>query len=281
MSKTGAIRTNDGVSIRYTEAGSGSPLILLPGFSQTAAEFRKQIDVFAQSHRVLAVDFRGNGVSDKPAYGYRIARFAADLRDLILALDLRDVSVLAHSLASTVVWAYWDLYDGYRIRRLILVDEGPVGGTAIVPADEALRLGGFLTPEVTAELVTGLRGEGREEVARGLLRLMHTADLDPRDVDWLLRENLSFYGPHAASLLLDYAYSDWRDVLPRITVPTLVVGGELSHQAPEVAPAVAALIPGARSRVFTKDEKGSHLMFWENPDGFNEMVAGFLDEDFS
>jgi pimeloyl-ACP methyl ester carboxylesterase len=108
---------------------------------------------------------------------------------------------------------------------------------------------------------------------------MHGPDLDPADAEWLLRENLTLTGAHAAALLLDYVHNDWRDVLPRITVPTLVVGGEASFLSPEVAPEVAARIPGARYRVFTQGEKGSHLVFWENPAEFNAMVARFLDEE--
>ncbi|MFD8073427.1 alpha/beta fold hydrolase [Streptomyces sp. NPDC059718] len=277
MFTAGGIRTNDGVTIRYTEAGNGPPLVLLPGFSQTAAEFRKQTDAFAASHRVLAVDLRGHGLSDKPAYGYRVARFAADLRDLLVGLDLWDVAVLAHSLACTVIWSYWDLYGGDRISRLVLVDQGPIGESA--SGDEAERLGAFLTPGVTAELVAGLRGKDREAVARALLRQMHTADLDPEDADWLLGENLTLAGAHAAALLLDYVHNDWRDVLPRVGVPTLVVGGEASMLSPAVAPEVAACIPGAQCRVFTEREKGSHLMFWENAAGFNEVVARFLDQN--
>jgi pimeloyl-ACP methyl ester carboxylesterase len=84
---------------------------------------------------------------------------------------------------------------------------------------------------------------------------------------------------HAASLLLDYLHNDWRDVLPRITVPALVLGGEASFLSPSVAPEVAARIPGARSRVFSERERGSHLVFWENPAVFDSVVARFLDGD--
>lgn len=98
----GEIRTGDGVTLRYLEAGSGSPLVIVPGWSATAATFHHQLDGLSERCRVIALDPRGHGTSDKPAYGYRVSRLAADVHDLLAALDLREVTLLGHS---SVVWS--------------------------------------------------------------------------------------------------------------------------------------------------------------------------------
>ena len=123
---TASVLTNDGVRIHYLEAGEGDPVVLLPGFSQSALEFDKQITDLSRDYRVIAMDHRGHGRSDKPAYGYRVSRLAADLRDLLDDLQLSEVVLLGHSLGCSVIWSYWDLFGGDRISRLILVDQPAV-----------------------------------------------------------------------------------------------------------------------------------------------------------
>jgi non-heme chloroperoxidase len=68
----GSIVTRDGVTLRYTRTGSGHPLILIPGWSQSAAEFGRQVDDLSAVATVYQLDMRGHGDSDKPAHGYRV-----------------------------------------------------------------------------------------------------------------------------------------------------------------------------------------------------------------
>jgi len=100
------IKTNDGVQLHYLEAGTtGLPdLLLLHGGSQTAAQWRKQIEEFSSTYHVIAPDLRGHGESSKPTHGYRTARFAADVHDLIVQLQLKDITVIAHSMGCSVLW---------------------------------------------------------------------------------------------------------------------------------------------------------------------------------
>ena len=73
---TGSATTNDGIVLRYEEAGSGKPLVCIPGWSQTAAQFKHQLSGLSDRYRVIAVDMRGHGESDKPDNGYTIQRLA-------------------------------------------------------------------------------------------------------------------------------------------------------------------------------------------------------------
>src|ERR1700754_90758 len=103
-------RTSDGVGLHYVERGTGSPLLLVHGWSQTAEQFSHQLNALAPTYRVIAYDHRGHGLSDRPEYGYRVHRLAADLRELLLGRDLQDVTVLGHSMGCAVIWAYLDLF---------------------------------------------------------------------------------------------------------------------------------------------------------------------------
>jgi len=105
--------TSDGVELSLLEAGSGSPLMMLPGWSQTAAMFRHQLKGLSDRYRVIALDWRGHGHSQKVAHGYRLSRFAMDLHEVIEALNLESVAVLSHSMGNGVLWCHRDLtWDG-------------------------------------------------------------------------------------------------------------------------------------------------------------------------
>jgi len=64
-----AITISSGVTLRYQEAGAGKPSVMLPGWSQSEAEFKYQMNALAEGRRVIALDMRGHGESDKPAGG--------------------------------------------------------------------------------------------------------------------------------------------------------------------------------------------------------------------
>ena len=105
---------------------------------------------------------------------------------------------------------------------------------------------------------------------------MLTPDIPTEDLDWLYAENLKLAMPFGAKLLIDHVMQDWRDVLARIDVPTLVVGGEVSHVAPSSQRWSASQIPGAQVRIFGRAEGGAHFPFFESPKDFADVLEDFL-----
>ena len=74
---------------------------------------------------MIAIDQRGHGESEKPGFGYKIHRLSKDLHELLISLDLTDVTVLGHSMGCSVIWGYWELFGADRLAKIILVDEPP------------------------------------------------------------------------------------------------------------------------------------------------------------
>ena len=111
--------TSDGARLCYVDEGEGDVLILLHGWSQSAAMFRNQIAEFGKTRRVIALDFRGHGTSPKADRGYRIYRFAADVAELMDHEGIARVSVLGWSMGVSVLWAFIDIYGTSRLDRLI------------------------------------------------------------------------------------------------------------------------------------------------------------------
>ncbi|KAI0597255.1 Alpha/Beta hydrolase protein [Biscogniauxia sp. FL1348] len=282
-STSGFVQVADGVRLAYNQYGppSAPNLVLIPGWAQTAAAFRKQVQHFQARFRVTTYDHRGHGESDKPAFGYRVSRLAADLEALLAHLDLRDAALLGHSMGCSVIWAHWDLFAQQqqqgRVAKLVLVDQAPT--MLHNPAWDAARAAGFsalFPPQAVWDQANALAGPGGEAAMAALARRFLTPEADPADCEWLLRQNLRMPLPLAAALLADHAAADWRDVIPRIDVPTLVIGAEGSLFPTQGIRWTADQIPGAKIRIFGKEERGSHFMLWENPDEFNRVVEEFL-----
>jgi pimeloyl-ACP methyl ester carboxylesterase len=273
------VTTNDGVRLHYMEAGTGPDLLLVSGWTLTAGLWRHQIGEFSRTHHVVAYDHRGHGQSGHPPYGYRMARLAADARQIIEALGLSEVTVVAHSMGCGVALAYWDLYRKDRLRRLVLIDEPP----ALIsqpdwPQGLAAQVGAPHTAEGLPAFTAALRGPQAGAVAAGALDSMVTVQLPPGERAEILQQML-LTGREAASQLMMFsnATQDWRDLLPGITVPVLVLGGGASIFPAAALENLAAAIPGAAIRIIPAAGRGSHLSFLENPSAVNGAIREFLD----
>lgn len=273
--------TTDDVRLHYIEAGEGPVLMMFPGWSQSAAMFRFQIDALSESHRVIAVDPRGHGDSDKPAHGYNAHRIAADMRELMLHLDLRDINLLGHSGGVKYLWAYWELYAGDRLKKLVVVDDSPrlVDNPAWSEASRAEIGPMYFTGDLDRFAVQLMApdGEAFTDVAIKSMFSPSFVVRNPALMDWIVGENLKMPRELAIELLYATSGVDWRGTIKRVRLPSLVIGAEGSTHKATVLRWIAAQIPGARVRIWGRDEGGSHFMFIESPDQFNSELAEFID----
>jgi non-heme chloroperoxidase len=274
---TKSVKTGDGVRLQYSQTGppSGQQLLFLTGWRQAALEWRKQTDYFSSAgFRVTALDFRGHGESEEPDFGYRVSRFAADLNDVLTQLNLKKVTIIGHSMGCSVAWAWWDQYPEARKRvaKFVFVDQAATTVKDPHWTDEqAADLAAIFTPNTPYDLAADMA-----EQLGPLVRSMFTPNVSESDFEWVLSQNKKMSDAHSGTLLIDHASKDWRDVLPRITVPSLVIAGAVSVFPAKGIEGVARQIPGAESYTFTAEEKGSHFMFWENPERFNQVVEAFV-----
>ncbi|MGA2128930.1 MAG: alpha/beta hydrolase, partial [Xanthobacteraceae bacterium] len=220
--KEGSITTNDGVKLHYLEAGSGSPLVLIPGWSQSAMEFKYQLAGLSDKYHVYALDMRGHGDSDKPNHGYRIQRLSADVHEFLAAKDLKGVTLAGHSMGCSVIWGYWEQYGGDRLSKLILVDQMPmITSNPAWSPKELEDAGAIFDGKSLYEAVNALAGPDGVKTTNGFVSGMFTKQYSKDAVDWVIQENLKLPREYAARLLFDHATNDWRDVIPAINIPTL------------------------------------------------------------
>jgi pimeloyl-ACP methyl ester carboxylesterase len=140
------------------------------------------------------------------------------------------------------------------------------------------NLGTVFTPTTSFEYSSKMRSSNGAEVSSALVAGMKTSAMTDEDFSWIMKQNLKMPREHAATLLIDHAAADWRDVLPRITVPTLVIGGSASLFPTSGIEWIASQIPQAKLHIFSESEAGSHFLFWENASVFNITIYKFLKE---
>ena len=273
----GSFTTSDGVRLHYIEAGSGKPLVMIPGWSQTAAQFKRQIEGLSDKYRVIAIDMRGHGESDKPDYGYRIHRLSADVHEFLAAKGLRGVTLAGHSMGCSVIWGYWELYGSDRLSKLILIDQMPmITANPIWSDKEKEDAGAILDKNSLYDVTNALAGAEGVKTTEGFITGMFTKQYPRDDLNWVIQQNLKMPRPYAARLLYDHATNDWRDQIPRINIPTLVVGAKTSLVGWKSQQWVGSQIPGSRVEIFEEAEGGNHFMFMENPEKFNRIVKEFI-----
>ena len=101
-----------------------SPIVLIHCYTCAIDWWRAMIPLLALEHRVIAVDLRGFGGSEKPDSGYSIEDQAAFVAEALARLHVREATVVGHSLGGTVATALTEV-PGEYVNRLVIIDQAP------------------------------------------------------------------------------------------------------------------------------------------------------------
>jgi non-heme chloroperoxidase len=132
--KSGFITTSDGVRIHYVEAGAGRAIVFIPGWMMPGCIWQKQIDGLSKKYRVIAVDPRSQGESDKPTYGHLPETRAQDYKQLVDQLELKQPVLIGWSMGVGELLSYVEQFGDEGISGLVLVD-GLIPANATTCAD--------------------------------------------------------------------------------------------------------------------------------------------------
>ncbi|MFJ8434157.1 alpha/beta fold hydrolase [Kitasatospora sp. NPDC094019] len=259
--------TTDDVGLHYYDEGDGRPVVLIPGYGASADDWALQWGALrASGYRVVSLDRRWAGSSDRPPYGLRMARGGKDVQELLGHLDLTDVLLVGQSMGAGHIWAYAGLFGCERLAGIVTVDQSPcmVNRPDWEYGFYGLTMANLGTFFLDPANVLGT-GHGR-------------AWPDPAELDARIRAAGgkgagSDITPDTYPLMFDHACQDWRDVVARITVPALILAGAESQFWPaEHAAATAGLSPLASSAVVPGAGHPAHT---DAPDEVNGLLLGF------
>ena len=246
-----------------------TPIVMLHGIGGGKAQWAPQLDLLAlHGWRAIAWDMPGYGESRMPAGDYTFAELAASLMRLLDALRIERVIVLGHSMGGMVALeAYAQAQE--RFAGLILACTSPAFGKA----------DGDWQRQFVAERLAPLdAGLGMAEMAaRQVSRMMSASAPDEACEQALAIMGAVPEATYRAALRCLVTF-DRREVLPQISVPTLVVAAAEDSQAPPpVMERLAGRIPGAEFEVLAGC---GHLANLEQPAAFGAMVLEFLERRF-
>ena len=259
-----------GTKLHVQDAGkrAGKPILFIHGFSQCSLAWSKQLNSdLADSFRLVAMDIRGHGLSDKPRGAYGESRaWANDVAAVIEQLKLEKPLLVGWSYGGVIISDYVAHYGEDEIA-------GSNWVAAVCRLGEPLVAAGFLDERFLA-LAPGFFSENVDEsvsALRSLIRLCIPSGLSAEEEYLLLGFNVAV-PPHVRlGLLMRNVDND--AVVRRMKTPLLVTWG--SEDA-SVRPAMRDHIGGlaAHAKVSTYPGVG-HAPFWEASERFNRELRDF------
>jgi non-heme chloroperoxidase len=265
---------NADIEIYYEDHGAGPPVVLIHGYPLSGRGWDKQVPVLLEAgHRVITYDRRGFGKSSQPAVGYDYDTFAADLHTLLEHLSLHDAVLVGHSMGTGEVTRYLGRYGSARVAKGVLISPIPPyllqapdnpdgvpqslfdGFAAAARADTPAWMKGFLDNFYNIDT---LRGTGVSDQAY--------------QASWNLAVTAS---ATAAVACIGTWTTDFRDDLPEIDVPMLVIQGDADQVLPidKTGQRLPALIKDVQLIVV---EGGPHAIPWTHAGQVNTALLGFI-----
>jgi len=267
------ITVSPAVDLHYVEAGAGDLcLVLVPGWTMSVEVFEHQLAHYADSNavRCIAVDPRSHGRSSNPEDGHTYWHHGQDIAALIRELDLKNVVLAGWSFGTLAILSYVNQFSSETLSGLIMLDGPPKA----VGTDNQ------------ADWVTYRHDDcDGQQAFYTLKRLIDPDTMNAQFIDWLLTNpseessqwllSITRQTPnHHASLLNATAnFLDFRDDLVALNdlLPLMYV--VRAEQETVVSGWAELYTPKARVEAF-----GGHMMFWEQPDRFNQILDEYLSQ---
>jgi pimeloyl-ACP methyl ester carboxylesterase len=281
----------DGVQVRYIDIGAGKPLIFIHGFGSNAESSMPYFNLLKSRYRCITWDQRGCGQTAAKNPGLK--QSAQDLKALIAHLQLEKAALLGYSMGGSVVFSYFDQFGPDHIDKVLIGDMTPKALN-----DSQWRLGlhqgnyfqkdydndiammknnftGFITYFVALCLIKSHPDDPREFSVKSWHRKLIVDAMGGNEalVDAMLNvpEHLQ---PGYIHYFRDIMDTDFREVLPTITVPAaLIYSRPGSIYAPEAAAFMAEQIPNT---VLYPFEDCTHMLRSEKPQQFIQTIDEFL-----
>ncbi len=265
------------IELFYEDLGTGQPVVLIHGFPLNGHSWEKQTTALIDAgYRVIAYDRRGFGASSQPSSGYDYDTFAEDLDKLMTELDLRDTVLIGFSMGTGEVTRYLSTFGSERVSKAILIgavppfllktDDNPEG------VDESVFDG-------IKEAIVADRPSYHTDFLKNFYNTDALGGTRITDEAVQMSWNVAVQASAIATLkCVDTWLTDFRDDLPKIDVPTLIIHGDADRILPleSTAKRLPKLIKNSRLVVV---EDGPHAICWTHADKVNPEILKFLRED--
>ena len=255
----------DGCKLHVETHGRTGPIIVfLHGVMMSGAVFKRQVETLSADHRIITIDLRGFGQSDKPEAGYTSETYVADLKAVIASLGLERPIIAGWSMGGAVALAFAAAFPGVASRLLLIgstpcLIQRPDWPDAVPPA-AAEQLAGLLAADYAAGV-------------DAFFGMMFTETDSTGDADFV-REIMLATPPHVTlACMRNLGGEDLRTLLPSIREPTSVICGAADRICPPGASKFLADTLGATLAVIPD---GGHCVFLTKPEQFDAAVRAAI-----
>ena len=261
-----------GTRLHLVETGNaaGRPILFIHGFSQSCLSWKRQLDSdLADDFRLVAMDIRGHGRSDKPRDAYGDSHlWADDVKAVIDTLDLERPILVGWSYGPLIILDYIRHYGEDALGGINFI-----GGVTKLGSDEATAV---LTPEFLA-LVPGFFSTDAEESVKSLESLLRLCIApEPADEDIYTMLGASVRTPPYVRQALFARAFDNDDLLPNVRIPVLISHGTADRVVKLLAAEqIKASVPHAQLHVV---ENAEHTLFWDQAQVYNDSLRALAGE---
>lgn len=264
------------VKIHYQDCGKGKPVVLIHGWPLSHEMWEYQVeDLVNAGNRVITYDRRGFGQSSKPYGNYTYDILTEDLKALMDYLDLQDVTLVGFSMGGGEVVRYFTNYGGARVSKVVLVssiipymlqtDDNPEG------VDRSVFEG--MANKIKEDRIGFLESFGKQFFGINLVNKPVSTPLME-----YYRMLCSLASPKATlECAKAFAYTDFRNEVQSVNVPTLIIHGTDDKTVPIQASSdrTAQLIKGSR---YIKYDDAPHGLFYTDREKLNKDLIAFIKE---
>jgi pimeloyl-ACP methyl ester carboxylesterase len=261
-----AVELPNRVTLPYAEQGdpSGVPVLLLHGFADSWRSFELVLPHLPESIHAFALTLRGHGDASRPAGGYGVRDFAADVAAFQEAMHLRTAVIVGHSMGSGVALRF-AVDHPERTMGLVLVGASPTMGATAAAREFWDSTISKLTDPVDPALVRG--------ITEGLL----AQPVPPAFLEAAIEEGMKVpaFVWKAAFESRWRLQGDYSAELSKIKAPTLIVWGDQDGRYPRgEQEALASAIADSRLLVY---HGAGHLLPWEEPQRLASDLVRFFE----
>ena len=253
---------HEGCTLHYEEYGHGAPVLLVHGLGSSTLDWEMQVPALAAHYRVIVMDMRGHGRSDKPRQRYSIAGFSADLQALIEHLNLDRVHLVGLSMGGMI--GFQLAVDQPQVfKSLCVVNSAP---------EVKVRKPGDYLQWARRWSLTRLLGPKRIGKA---LSVMLFPKPEQEELRRKMTERWATNDKRAYLASFD-AIVGWgvQERLARITCPTLIVSADHDYTPVAMKESYVKLISDARLVVIADSRHATPL---DQPQVFNQTLLEFLN----
>ena len=262
------------IELFYEDHGSGQPVVLIHGYPLSGRAWDKQVPVLLDDgRRVITYDRRGFGKSSQPVTGYDYDTFANDLHVLLETLDLRNVTLVGHSMGTGEVTRYLGRFGSERVAKGVLVS--PIPPFLLQTGDD---------PEgLPASLFDGFMQNARQDAPAWMTAFLDNFFNIDKFRGTLVSDeyyrscwNLAVSASATAAVACIPTWeTDFRADLPKINVPMLVIQGDDDRVLPydKTGQRLPSMIKDVQ--LVTIDE-GPHAIAWTHSDQVNSALLKFI-----